>query len=73
MARIKSDFLIHLPQGMDTKKAMHIGTAGYTAMLMVMTLEEAGVIPDSGPILVTGATGGWAATRWRSSLSLDTR
>ena len=58
MARIKSDFLIHLPKGMDTKKAMHIGTAGYTAMLMVMTLEEAGVIPDSGPILVTGATGG---------------
>jgi acrylyl-CoA reductase (NADPH) len=58
MAKIKSDFLIHLPQGMDTKKAMHIGTAGYTAMLMVMTLEEAGVKPDSGPILVTGATGG---------------
>jgi len=58
MARIKSDFLIHLPQGMDTKKAMYIGTAGYTAMLMVMTLEEAGVTPGSGPILVTGATGG---------------
>jgi acrylyl-CoA reductase (NADPH) len=58
MAKIKSDFLIHLPQGMDTKKAMYIGTAGYTAMLMVMTLEEAGVTPNSGPILVTGATGG---------------
>jgi len=58
MAKIKSDFLIHLPQGMDTKKAMYLGTAGYTAMLMVMTLEEAGVTPDSGPILVTGATGG---------------
>lgn len=58
MARIRSDFLIHLPQGMDTKKAMSIGTAGYTAMLMVMTLEEAGVTPGSGPILVTGATGG---------------
>ncbi|MBB5349203.1 oxidoreductase [Desulfoprunum benzoelyticum] len=58
MARIKSDFLIHLPPGMDTKKAMSIGTAGYTAMLMVMTLEEAGVTPGSGPILVTGATGG---------------
>ena len=58
MAKIKSDFLIHLPQGMDTKKAMCIGTAGYTAMLMVMTLEEAGIRPDSGPILVTGATGG---------------
>ncbi len=58
MAKIKSDFLIHMPPGMDTKKAMYIGTAGYTAMLMVMTLEEAGVTPDSGPILVTGATGG---------------
>ena len=58
MAKIKSDFLIHLPQAMDTKKAMYIGTAGYTAMLMVMTLEEAGVTPGSGPILVTGATGG---------------
>lgn len=58
MAKIRSDFLVHLPQGMDTRKAMLIGTAGYTAMLMVMTLEEAGVKPDSGPILVTGATGG---------------
>ncbi|SDU40750.1 MDR family oxidoreductase [Desulfobacula phenolica] len=58
MARIKSDFLIPLPQGMDTRKAMSIGTAGYTAMLMVMTLEEAGVTPGSGPVIVTGATGG---------------
>jgi len=58
MAKIKSDFLIHLPKGMDSRKAMFIGTAGYTAMLMVMTLEEAGVTPDLGPILVTGATGG---------------
>ena len=58
MARIKSDFLIPLPQGMDTWKASAIGTAGYTAMLMVMTLEEAGVTPDSGPVIVTGATGG---------------
>nr|WP_321468958.1 MDR family oxidoreductase [uncultured Desulfobulbus sp.] len=58
MAKIKSDFLIHLPSGMDSRKAMYIGTAGYTAMLMVMTLEEAGVTPDRGPILVTGATGG---------------
>ncbi len=58
MARIKSDFLIPLPDGMDTRKAMFLGTAGYTAMLMAMTLEEAGVTPDSGPVLVTGATGG---------------
>ncbi len=58
MAKIKSDFLVHLPKGMNTKKAMEIGTAGYTAMLQVMTLEEAGVTPDKGPIIVTGATGG---------------
>ncbi|MGV8073446.1 MAG: MDR family oxidoreductase [Syntrophobacteraceae bacterium] len=58
MARIKSDFLIPLPKGMDTKKAMAIGTAGYTAMLLAMTLEEAGVKPDSGPVIVTGAAGG---------------
>ena len=58
MARIKADFLIPLPKGMDTRKAMAIGTAGYTAMLQVMTLEEAGITPDTGPIIVTGASGG---------------
>jgi len=58
MARVKSDFLIPLPKGMDTRKAMAIGTVGYTAMLLTMTLEEAGVKPDSGPIIVTGAAGG---------------
>ncbi len=58
MARINPDFLIPLPNGMDTKKAMAIGTAGYTAMLQVMTLEEAGLTPDSGPVIVTGASGG---------------
>ncbi|MBN2468217.1 MAG: oxidoreductase [Deltaproteobacteria bacterium] len=58
MARIKSDFLIPLPKGMDTKKAMAIGTVGYTAMLCVMTLEEAGIKPESGPVIVTGAAGG---------------
>lgn len=58
LARIRSDFLIPLPEGMDTKKAMAIGTAGYTAMLCVMTLEEAGIKPESGPVIVTGAAGG---------------
>ncbi|SMC56042.1 acrylyl-CoA reductase (NADPH) [Desulfocicer vacuolatum DSM 3385] len=58
MARIKSDFLIPLPKGMDTKKAMALGTAGYTAMLQVMALEEAGITNDKGPIIVTGASGG---------------
>jgi len=58
MAKIKSDFLIPLPKGMDTKKAMALGTAGYTAMLQVMALEEAGITTDNGPIIVTGASGG---------------
>lgn len=58
MARIKSDFLIPLPKGMDTFKAMQIGTVGYTAMLCVMTLEEAGIKPESGKVIVTGAAGG---------------
>ncbi len=58
MARIKSDFLIPLPKGMDTKKAMALGTAGYTAMLQVMALQEAGITTNSGPIIVTGASGG---------------
>ena len=58
MARIKSDFLIPLPKAMDSWTAMAIGTAGYTAMLCVMALEEEGVTPEKGPILVTGASGG---------------
>lgn len=57
-ARVKSDWLVPMPQGLDAKKAMIIGTAGLTAMLCVMTLEEAGITPDSGQVLVTGAAGG---------------
>ena len=57
-ARVKSEWLVPLPAGMDTKKAMVIGTAGFTAMLCVLTLEEAGVSPDKGKVLVTGAAGG---------------
>ena len=57
-ARVKSDWLVGLPEGMDSRKAMIVGTAGLTAMLCVMTLEDAGVTPDKGPILVTGAAGG---------------
>lgn len=56
--RLRSDWLVHLPQGMTARDAMAIGTAGFTAMLCVMTLEEAGVTPDSGTVLVTGASGG---------------
>ncbi len=57
-ARVKSDWLVPLPEGMTPMQAMSIGTAGYTAMLCVMALEKGGVRPDSGDILVTGAAGG---------------
>lgn len=57
-ARLKSDWLIPLPKGIDAKQSMVIGTAGYTAMLSVLALEKQGVTPDSGEILVTGANGG---------------
>jgi acrylyl-CoA reductase (NADPH) len=56
--RVRSDWLVPLPAGLDSRTAMAIGTAGFTAMLCVMTLEEAGITPDSGPVLVTGASGG---------------
>ncbi|BFM50133.1 MDR family oxidoreductase [Marinomonas sp. THO17] len=57
-ARLKSDWLIPLPQGMTAQQAMMIGTAGYTAMLSVMALQKQGVTPEAGEILVTGANGG---------------
>jgi acrylyl-CoA reductase (NADPH) len=57
-ARVKGDWLVPLPDGMSTRDAMAIGTAGYTAMLAVMALEHKGIRPDSGPVLVTGAAGG---------------
>ena len=57
-ARVKGDWLVRLPQTLTPREAMAIGTAGYTAMLSVMALENAGVTPDKGPIVVTGAAGG---------------
>ncbi len=57
-ARVNGDWLIGLPNGMKPTDAMAIGTAGYTAMLSVLALEKAGVTPSSGPIIVTGASGG---------------
>lgn len=57
-ARLKGDWLIARPAAFDTRQAMAIGTAGYTAMLCVTALERGGVTPDSGEVLVTGATGG---------------
>ena len=57
-ARLKGDWLVKLPAGMTARQAMAIGTAGFTAMLCTMKLEELGVRPESGEILVTGASGG---------------
>jgi acrylyl-CoA reductase (NADPH) len=57
--RVRSDSLVPLPHGLNGRSAMILGTAGFTAMLSLMTLEEAGVRPNqSPPILVTGASGG---------------
>lgn len=59
MARVKADWLVPLPKGLTPRRAMAIGTAGLTAMLAVMALEESGLTPDrEGEVLVTGAAGG---------------
>lgn len=57
-ARVKADYLVPLPEGLTTKQAMAVGTAGFTAMLAVMALEAHGLTTASGPVLVTGAAGG---------------
>ncbi len=58
-ARVKSDWLVPLPDGISSQQAMNIGTAGFTAMLAVMALEDHGLTPDiEGEVLVTGAAGG---------------
>lgn len=57
-AKLKGDWLIKMPAGLNAEQAMAIGTAGYTAMLCVLGLEAHGVKPEHGEILVTGATGG---------------
>ena len=57
-ARVKADWLVPLPEGIDTRQAMAVGTAGFTAMLAVMALEDHGLTPENGPVLVTGAAGG---------------
>ncbi|MCS3433189.1 MDR family oxidoreductase [Klebsiella sp. BIGb0407] len=61
-ARVNADWLVPMPEGLDARKAMIIGTAGFTAMLCVMALEEAGVSPQSGEVIVTGASGGVGST-----------
>ena len=57
-ARLKGDWLVKLPQAFTPRQAMAIGTAGYTAMLCVLALEDHGLKPGAGEVLVTGATGG---------------
>ncbi len=57
-ARVKGDWLVRLPDSLSTRRAMAIGTAGYTSMLCVMALEKHGIDPANGEILVTGAAGG---------------
>jgi acrylyl-CoA reductase (NADPH) len=57
-ARVKGDWLVRLPDGMSTRDAMAIGTAGFTAMLSVLALEKHGLTPEVGPVVVTGAAGG---------------
>ncbi len=61
-ARVPAEWLVALPTGLDTREAMVIGTAGYTAALSVIRLQEHGLTPEAGPVLVTGATGGVGST-----------
>jgi putative YhdH/YhfP family quinone oxidoreductase len=58
MARVPSAWVVPMPEGLDSRTAMMVGTAGYTAALSVDALERAGLTLGSGPVLVTGATGG---------------
>jgi acrylyl-CoA reductase (NADPH) len=57
-ARVKADWLLRIPAGLNAAQAMAVGTAGYTAALCVLALERHGLRPDAGPALVTGAAGG---------------
>ena len=57
-ARVSGDWLVAVPEGLDTRRAMAIGTAGYTAMLSVLALEDHGLEPGDGDVIVTGAAGG---------------
>ena len=57
-ARVSADWLVPLPSGLSSRQAMAVGTAGFTAMLAVMALEDHGLKYDQGPVLVTGAAGG---------------
>ena len=57
-ARVNADWLVPLPNGLTTRQSMAVGTAGFAAMLAVIALEDHGLTPDQGEVLVTGAAGG---------------
>jgi len=61
-ARVPADWVVPLPTGLSSREAMAIGTAGYTAAMSVVALEDRGLTPASGPVLVTGASGGVGGT-----------
>ncbi|MFC4769065.1 NADPH:quinone oxidoreductase family protein [Effusibacillus consociatus] len=61
-ARVPASWVVKLPEGLSLKEAMALGTAGFTAGLSVQRLEENGLHPDRGPVIVTGATGGVGST-----------
>jgi acrylyl-CoA reductase (NADPH) len=73
-ARVKADWLVPLPDGLSTREAMAVGTAGLTAMLAILALEAHGLRPELGPVLVTGAAGGVgsAAIAMLASLGFQT-
>jgi len=62
LARIPSGWVVPLPDGLTAREAMEIGTAGFTAAMSVAALEERGLKPGDGPVLVTGASGGVGST-----------
>jgi acrylyl-CoA reductase (NADPH) len=61
-ARVPADWVVPLPPGLSLREAMAIGTAGYTAAMSVVALEDRGLTPAAGPVLVTGASGGVGST-----------
>lgn len=61
-ARVPADWIVPLPRGLTARDAMAIGTAGFTAALSIAELEARGLEPDTGPVLVTGASGGVGST-----------
>ena len=58
VARVDAASLVPIPDGLDARQAMQIGTAGYTAALAIHRMEQNGQLPENGPVVVTGATGG---------------